>query len=155
MPEGSLNLHPNYWHHQRFSFIIIHPFLIHEADPQSRSVVVCSSFQNLTKQNNFQARIVISIGGTVSVAVWIIDGTHVLSFLFYLAGPLSSIMPLYSWRSFLIPGRLLGLHDVLTSWNFLHGIFCNVVSCEIYIVHRSTTNSKVLSITILMEVLWS
>ena len=39
---------------------------------------VSPSFQNLTKQNNFQMRIVIATGGTVGLAEWIIDGTQVL-----------------------------------------------------------------------------
>ena len=70
--------------------------MIHEDDSQSRSVVitifariVCPSvrpvptFQNLTKQNNSQTTIVIATGGgSVSLAEWIIDGTHVL-FLFF------------------------------------------------------------------------
>ena len=43
--------------------------------------VVCTSvptFQNLAKQNKVQARIVIATGGTVGLAEWIIDDTHVL-----------------------------------------------------------------------------
>ena len=69
--------------------------LIHEADPLSRSVVitifesvVCIRltfrtsvpiFQNLAKQNNFQARIVVATGEAVGLAEWIIDDdTHVL-----------------------------------------------------------------------------
>ena len=56
--------------------------LIHEADPQSRPVLSVRPsvpiFQNLTKQNNFQVRIVIATGWTVGLAEWIIDGTHVL-----------------------------------------------------------------------------
>ena len=60
--------------------------LIHEADPQSRPVVITifthvvrpyvPTFQNLTKQNNFQVRIVIATGWTVGLAEWIIDDTH-------------------------------------------------------------------------------
>ena len=33
-------------------------------------------FKNHAKQNNFEARIVIATGGTVSLAEWIIDGTN-------------------------------------------------------------------------------
>ena len=36
------------------------------------------TFKNLAKQNKFQVRILIAIGGTVGLADWIIDGTHVL-----------------------------------------------------------------------------
>ena len=35
-------------------------------------------------QNNFEARIVIATGGTVSLAEWIIDGTHVLFYVWRL-----------------------------------------------------------------------
>ena len=62
--------------------------LIHEADPQSRPIVITIfervvrpsvlTFQNLAKQNNFQARIVMATDRTVGLAEWIIDGTHVL-----------------------------------------------------------------------------
>ena len=41
-------------------------------------------FQNLAKQNNFQ---VIGTGGTVGLAEWIIDGTHVFSNDFMLIKP--------------------------------------------------------------------
>ena len=40
------------------------------------------TFQNLAKQNKVQARIVIATGGTVGLAEWIIDDTHVLFFIF-------------------------------------------------------------------------
>ena len=39
------------------------------------------TFQNLAKQNNLQAIIVIATGGNVGLAEWIIDGTHVLHVL--------------------------------------------------------------------------
>ena len=63
--------------------------MIHEADPQSRPVViiifargVCTSVRphilNFANQSNFQAKIVIATGGTIGLAEWIIDGTHVL-----------------------------------------------------------------------------
>ena len=35
-----------------------------------------STFHNIAKQNNFQVKIVIATGGTVGMAEWIIDGTH-------------------------------------------------------------------------------
>ena len=38
------------------------------------------NLQNLAKQTNFQVRMVIATGGTVGLAKWIIDGTHVLLF---------------------------------------------------------------------------
>ena len=69
------------------------PLLFHEADPQSRPVVitifarfVCTSVrpsplfkisQNKTKQK-VQARIVIATGGTLGLGEWIIYVTHVL-----------------------------------------------------------------------------
>ena len=43
--------------------------MIHEADPP---------FQNLSKQTNFQVRIVIATGGTVGLAEGIIDAPQVL-----------------------------------------------------------------------------
>ena len=43
-----------------------------------RPFVRPSVSQNLAKQNNSQVRIVISTGGTVGLAEWIIDGTYVL-----------------------------------------------------------------------------
>ena len=73
--------------------------LIHEADSQSQPVVInisacggCTSvrpsvlpsnptFQNISKQNDVQARIMIATGGTVGQAKWIIDDTHVLKVL--------------------------------------------------------------------------
>ena len=42
------------------------------------------TFQNLTKQNNFQARIVIAAGGTVGLAEWIIDDSIRPIFFFIL-----------------------------------------------------------------------
>ena len=64
-------------------------------DPRGRPTVTARSdhyirtccpyvpaFQNLSKQNNFQVRIVIASGGTVGLAEWIIDGTHVLFYCF-------------------------------------------------------------------------
>ena len=60
--------------------------LIHKADPQSRPVVitiltrgVCTvpTFQNLSKQNNFQLKIVLATGGNVGLVEWIIDSIHV------------------------------------------------------------------------------
>ena len=60
-------------------------FLIHEAGTVPHVVSVCLSvpktvttFQNLSIQNRFQMRIVIATSGTVGLAEWIIDGTHVL-----------------------------------------------------------------------------
>ena len=60
------------------SISLFYILLIHQADPQSRPVVitifarvVCPSiptFQNLAKQNNSQVRIVIDTGGTVGLA---------------------------------------------------------------------------------------
>ena len=60
-------------------------------DPRGRPTVMAVSdhyfrtcclsvptFQNLTKQNNCQSRIVFATGETVGLAEWIIDGTHVL-----------------------------------------------------------------------------
>ena len=56
--------------------------LIHEADPQLRSVMITIfthgvrlsvTFQNLAKQNNFQVRIVVATSGSVDLAVWITD----------------------------------------------------------------------------------
>ena len=41
------------------------------------------TFQNLAKQNKFQARTVIATGGTVGLAEWIIDDTHFLFFLYW------------------------------------------------------------------------
>ena len=70
--------------------------LIHEAGPQSRPIVitifargVCTSvrlssvrpsplFKIAQNKNKFQVRIVIATGGTVGLAVWIIDDTSVL-----------------------------------------------------------------------------
>ena len=40
------------------------------------------TFQKLAKQNNIQAGIAIATGATVGLAEWIIDGTHVLSWLY-------------------------------------------------------------------------
>ena len=65
-------------------------FLIDEADHSDNHLRKwCLSvnpfvifFQNLAKQNNIQVRIGIATGGTVGLAEWIIDGTHVLYFLF-------------------------------------------------------------------------
>ena len=64
--------------------------MIHEADPQSRPVVitifthnVCpyvrpvTYFQNLAKRNRFQM-IAIAIGGIVGLAEGIINDTHIL-----------------------------------------------------------------------------
>ena len=64
----------------RFSYMLISK-LIHEANTQSRPVSIPITFQNLAKQNEFQVRIVIVSGGNVGLAKWIIDDTHVLSFL--------------------------------------------------------------------------
>ena len=48
--------------------------------------VVCfQTFQNFTKQNKVQTRIVIATGGTVSLAEWIIDDTLVFFVLTYRA----------------------------------------------------------------------
>ena len=47
--------------------------------PSVRTSVL--TFQNLTKQNKVQVRIVIATGGTVGLAEWIIDVTHVLPLL--------------------------------------------------------------------------
>ena len=47
---------------------------------------VCRSvptFQNPAKQNKFHVRVVTATGGTVGLAEWIIDGTHVLFQFFY------------------------------------------------------------------------
>ena len=41
------------------------------------------TFQYLTKQNNFQVRLVITTGWTVGLPEWIIDGTHVILKMFY------------------------------------------------------------------------
>ena len=63
------------------SVLFIQEYLIHEADPQSRQVVITISscyFQESAKQNHFQVRIVIATGGTVGLAEWIIVDTHVL-----------------------------------------------------------------------------
>ena len=57
------------------------PFMIHEADPQSRPVVISTcclyvrpTFQNLAKQKKVQARKVIATDGAVGLAEWIIKG---------------------------------------------------------------------------------
>ena len=42
-------------------------------------VAYVPTFQNLAKQNKVQTKIVIATGGTVGLAEWIIDDTHVLS----------------------------------------------------------------------------
>ena len=66
-------------------------FLIHSADPQSRSVVIIvfvgavrpsvPTFQNLAEQNKIQLKTMLTTGDTVGVAEWIIDDTWlVLSF---------------------------------------------------------------------------
>ena len=70
-------------------------FLIHSADPQSWPVeiIVFPLFINLAKQNNFQVRIVIATGGTVGLAEWIIDGTHVLSPIFQTGQSKKPVMP--------------------------------------------------------------
>ena len=53
--------------------------MIHEADPQSRPVViivfahVCPHF---SKQNKFQAKTMFATGETVGLAEWIIDDTY-------------------------------------------------------------------------------
>ena len=59
--------------------------LIHLTDPQSRPVVITiftprlsihpsvSTFQNRSKQNNFQVRVMIATGGIADLAEWIID----------------------------------------------------------------------------------
>ena len=39
------------------------------------------TFENLTKENKFQVRIVITTSRTMGLAEWTIDGTHVLPFL--------------------------------------------------------------------------
>ena len=63
--------------------------LIHEADPQSRSVysahVVRPSvptFQNLAKQNKFHMKTLFTNGETVYLAEWIIDGTCLVTCIF-------------------------------------------------------------------------
>ena len=58
-------------------------FLIHEADPQSRSIVIIvfahvvrpSVRPHFSKQNKFQAKAMIANGETVGLAEWIIDDT--------------------------------------------------------------------------------
>ena len=60
-------------------------FLIYLADPQLRKVVIIvftcvvrtsvTTFQNLAKQNKFQAKTMFTTGETVGLAEWIIDDT--------------------------------------------------------------------------------
>ena len=55
---------------------------------------VCASvltFQNLAKQNKFQVKIGITSVGTVGLAEWIIDGTHVLFYVCLVGFPVSFI----------------------------------------------------------------
>ena len=67
--------------------------LIHEADPQSRSVVIIvfahvvrsSVRPHFSNQNKFQAKTMFATGGTVGLADWIIVGTYVL-FYFRMIG---------------------------------------------------------------------
>ena len=62
-------------------------FLIHEADPQSRPVVIImfahvvrsSVRPHFLKQNKFQVKTMFAIGKTVGLAEWIIDDTCFVS----------------------------------------------------------------------------
>ena len=57
-------------------------FLIHEAG-NDHYFYTCRTFQNLANQLNIQVRRVITTGGIVGLAEWIIDGKHVLFFFFH------------------------------------------------------------------------
>ena len=62
-------------------------FLIHEADPQSRPVVIIVSAHVrpsplFTKRNKLQAKTMFATGETVGLAEWIIDDTCLVSYLF-------------------------------------------------------------------------
>ena len=79
--------------------------LFHESDPQSQPVVitifarvVCPSVRPLFKisQNQVQVRIVITTGGTVGLARWIIADTHVLCFILSLRSRISHNMTCFS-----------------------------------------------------------
>ena len=119
-------------------FILTTNCLIAIFDPlgqptQSRPVVIIifarvvrPYFHNLTKQNNFQARIVIATGGTVSLAEWIIDGTHVL---FSLNFCLSTTI-YFSWD---ICGICISTHMVLRRKLSIHNaLACVCVPVKIY-----------------------
>ena len=59
--------------------------MIHEADPKSRDgsdhyfhTCCPSTFKISQNKTKFKREIVIATGGTVGLAWWIIDGTHIL-----------------------------------------------------------------------------
>ena len=65
-------------------------FLIHSANPQSRPVVIIvfahvvspyvrpTTFQNIAKQNKFQAKTMFTTGENVGLAEWIIEARNIL-----------------------------------------------------------------------------
>ena len=92
-PTPSVGISVFMWESIFLSGLLTYAFaalLIHEADPESRPVVITIShvvsfrpyvtFQDLAKQNKLQARIVIATGRTAGLAEWINDSTHCIVF---------------------------------------------------------------------------